>query len=59
MRKKQPLDPQRIQKKLKLASDLFDFAFKIKSFQLKKKYPHLTEKEINQKTYELIERGCS
>ena len=52
-------DPQKIQKKLKLASDLFDFAFKVKSFQLKNKYPELSEKEIKAKTYELIERGCS
>ena len=52
-------DKNKIEKKLKLASDLFDFAFKVKSFQLKKKYPELSEKEINAKTYALIERGCS
>ena len=52
-------DPEKIQKKLKLASELFDFAFMVKSFQLKKKHPELTEKEIIAKTYALIERGCS
>ena len=56
---KKKLNPKKVQKKLKLASDLFDFAFKIKCFQIKKKNPKLTEKEINKKAYELIERGCS
>ncbi len=56
---KKTLDPHKVQKKLKLASDLFDFAIKTKSFQLKKKHPELSEKEIQQKAYELIKRGCS
>lgn len=59
MKEKKALDPKKIEQKLRLVSSLFDFAFKVKSFQLKKKHPELSEKEINQKTYELIEKGCS
>lgn len=55
---KNSFDPKKIEKKLKLASDLYDFAFKVKSFQLRKKHPELSEKEIAFKTYTLIERGC-
>lgn len=52
-------DSKKIQKKLKLASDLFDFAFKIKSHQLRIKHPDMNEHEITMKTYALIEKGCS
>ena len=52
------LDPRIVTKKWQLASDLFEIAFKTKQFQMKKKYPHLSEKEINHKAYELIEKGC-
>lgn len=53
------MDPKKIERKLRLASDLFEMAFQVKQFQIKNKFPHLTEKEINQKAYALIERGCS
>lgn len=48
-----------VQKKIKMASDLFDFAFKVKFHQLKKKFPNATDEEIKKQTLELIERGCS
>ena len=53
------MDPKKIEKKLQLAESLFEMAFRVKHFQIKKKFPNLTEKEINQKAYALIERGCS
>ncbi len=59
MEKKQSLDAKKVERKLKLASSLFEMAFQMKRFQIKNKSPYLTEKEINYKAYELIERGCS
>jgi hypothetical protein len=53
------LDPVKIQRKLRMVDELFQMAFEIKKFQLKKKFPHLTEREINHRAYALIERGCS
>lgn len=53
------LDSKAIEKKLKLASDLFEMAYEIKKEQLKKKHPHLTVREINWMAYSLIEKGCN
>ncbi|MBF0313162.1 MAG: hypothetical protein HQK50_16435 [Oligoflexia bacterium] len=52
------LNPVTIQKKLKIMSDLFHFAFTIKKEQLKRKFPNLSEQELKKKTYALIEKGC-
>ncbi len=52
------IESKNIYKKLKLASDLFELAFKIKSHQLQLKYPKATNQEIKNKTLELIEKGC-
>lgn len=52
------LDPKIIQKKLKIASDLFEMVVKIKSHQLRKKFPNASAKEIQTKVMALIERGC-
>ena len=49
---------QRIEKKLRIANDLFLFAYSQKCFQLRQKYPNLSAKEINHRAYALIERGC-
>lgn len=49
---------QKIEKKLQLAADLFEMAYLTKKFQLRKKFPELSEKEINHQAYALIERGC-
>lgn len=46
-----------IQKKLKLSTDLFAAAFEIKRYQLEKKYPQKTQKELNAMTMELFEKG--
>jgi hypothetical protein len=52
------IDPKAAQKKLRIASDLFDMAVKIKSHQLKLKFPQASPAEIRAKVMELIERGC-
>lgn len=59
MKKERKFDEKKIERKLKLASDLFEFAFKAKSFRLKQQYPELSEEKIRKKTYELIKKGCS
>jgi hypothetical protein len=53
------LDPQKVEKKLQLAAGLFAFAFQTKVFQLRKKYPELSDREIRHRAYTLIERGCA
>lgn len=52
------LNREKIEKKLKAMNDMFMFAYQLKKFQLRQKYPKLTERELNHKAYELIERGC-
>jgi hypothetical protein len=52
------LDPKRVERKLRLASDLFQMAYDVKCFQLKQKEPNLSEKEIKHRAYALIEKGC-
>jgi len=47
-----------IEKKLKLAGDLFAMAYKVKRFQAEKKFPLFSEQEKNHYAYSLIERGC-
>ena len=56
---KSQLDARKIDKKLRIANDLFQMAYETKRYQLRKKYPDLSEREINHKAYELIEKGCS
>lgn len=52
------LDPAAIERKLRLASDLFDFAMKVKRFRISEESPELSEEEVTRRAYELIERGC-
>ncbi len=59
MEAKPDIDPKKTEKKIRLMADLFDFAFQVKKHQLKKKYPQLSDRELNHKTYALIEKGCS
>ena len=51
-------DRKQVEKKLKLASDLFQFAFDVKRFQIKSRQPELSDREINHLAYVLIEKGC-
>ena len=51
-------DLKQIQRKIKAASELFEFAFRVKKFQLKQKHPDLSERELNHMVYALIEKGC-
>lgn len=52
------LDPERIQRKLRLADDLFRFAMRTKKHQLRLRFPELSERELTRRAYALIERGC-
>jgi hypothetical protein len=52
------LDKNKIEKKLRAADQLFMLAYEVKRFQLKKKHPNLTQREINHMAYALIEKGC-
>ena len=56
---RKPLTSKEIEKKLKIAEDLFNIAYKAKSFQLKKKYPHWSNEQIHQRTVQLIDQGCA
>jgi hypothetical protein len=53
------LETQKIQKRLKLAEDLFNFAYSVKFHQLKKKHTDWSEKQVHEHTMLLIERGCA
>ena len=55
----QLFDAAKIEKKLRIAEELFELAYETKRFLLKKKYPLLSQREINHKAYALIEKGCS
>ena len=52
-------DAKKIEKKLRILDGLFELAYETKRYQLRQKFPDLTEREINHKAYALIERGCS
>lgn len=52
------VSPEVIQKKVRLANDLFKMAYQLKTQQLRIKFPELTQKEINHLAYALIEKGC-
>jgi len=54
-----PLDRDRVQKKLRLAAELFRFAYETKRLQLRQRHPTLSERELNHRAYALIERGCT
>lgn len=59
MSKQKALTAKKIERKLKLSSDLFTMAFQMKRFQIEQKHPQLSEKEVIQRAYDLIEKGCS
>lgn len=50
-KEKNVFDRAKIERKLKLASDLFEMAFEQKRFLLRQKYPDLTEQELIQRAY--------
>ena len=52
------LDPKKVEKKMRAMNDMFMFAYNLKKFQLKQKHPDWTERQLNHKAYDLIERGC-
>ncbi len=57
---KRPLaEREIIHRRMRMMNDLFVFAQSVKKHQLRKKYPELSERELTQMAYALIERGCS
>ncbi len=55
----QTLTREKIERKLRIIDELFTMAYETKRFQLRQKYPHLSEREINHRAYALIEKGCA
>lgn len=51
-------DADIIRKKLRLAEGLYQMAYRVKRFQLKRKHPELSDRELNHRAYALIEKGC-
>lgn len=47
-----------ITKRLRLMSDLYRFAYTVKSHQIRRSNPHWTDAEIHKQVQELIEKGC-
>ncbi len=45
-------------KNLKIAEDLFNIAYKTKTYQIQKKHPEWPQKQIHEKVMELISKGC-
>ena len=50
-------DKRSVHKKMQIANDLFVIAYETKKHQYRKKFPHLSEKELNLMAYASIERG--
>ncbi len=46
-----------VYKKMQIANDLFVIAYETKKHQYRKKFPQLSEKELNLLAYASIERG--
>ena len=49
--------PQEVQKKMRIASDLFDLAVKIKTHQIKLKNPDLNDADVRRLVIDSIDRG--
>jgi hypothetical protein len=52
-------DRARVQKKLRLAAELFRLVYETKRAQLRERFPDLDARELNHRAYALIERGCA
>jgi hypothetical protein len=52
-----PGSAEEVQKKFKIVEDLFNLAYKVKSYQLKQQHPEWSSEDIHKKTLELIEKG--
>lgn len=59
MKKNSQKPESAIYQKLKIAEDLFNLAYSVKSHQLKLKHPDWSNEMIHQRTIELIDRGCA
>ena len=59
LKKPTDVETQKIQKRLELAENLFNFAYSVKFHQLQKKHSDWSNKQIHEHTMLLIERGCA
>ena len=53
------IDSEKVQKKLKLSNELYQFALRIKTEQLRQKHPEKSEDEIRKLAQLLIEKANS
>jgi hypothetical protein len=58
MDKRYNIDPEKVEKKIRLSLGLYEFAYKLKKEILANKHPDWPEKELHEKTVELIHKGC-
>jgi hypothetical protein len=49
---------EKVERKLRIAADLFKLAYDVKRFQISQKHPELSQREVNHRAYALIEKGC-
>jgi hypothetical protein len=52
-----PVPKEEVPKKFKIVEDLFNLAYKVKSYQLQQQHPDWSTEDIHKKTLELIEKG--
>ncbi len=51
--------PKNARRNLQIAEDLFNLAYKVKTHQLKKKYPEWSEQHVHEAVMVLIEKGTA
>lgn len=54
----QKVDIKRAQKNIKMAFEMYEFAYKVKFQALKVKYPDKSKDELHKLAVELIHKGC-
>jgi hypothetical protein len=52
------LDPEKVAKKLRLVSELFEFAISVKAHQILLKHPELSDAEARRRAYALMEKAA-
>jgi len=54
----QKIDLKRAQKNIRMAFEMYEFAYMVKKETLKRKYPYKTKAQLHKLTIELIHKGC-
>jgi len=54
----QKIDIKRAQRNIRMAFEMYEFAYMVKKQALKRKFPDKTEAELHKLTVELIHKGC-